>query len=157
MANNLDEELFSAFEKKNIEKAKELIDKGANINYQKNDGRTALSMASDMGLEPQVELVDFLLKNGADVNIPDDSGYAPLHYSTRIGSWIKITELLVKNGADVNAKQFLGLTPFHFAAETGSLKLVKFLIENGADTSDKTVLRHAKGRAKVYLKELLKG
>ena len=43
------------------------------------------------------------------------------------------TDKLIKAGADVNQQEAQGWTPLNFAAGKGNLRLVKLLVENGAD------------------------
>lgn len=45
--------------------------------------------------------------------------------------------LLIKAGANVNARGYEDVTPLHDAALDGQLKLVKLLVERGADPTSK--------------------
>lgn len=53
---------------------KELISRGANINYQNSAGRTALHVACNPG---NVEIIKLLLDHGADLSITDNQGKTP--------------------------------------------------------------------------------
>jgi len=107
---------------------------------------TALHAAAHRG---HVEIVEFLLKQGANVNVKDGDGYTPLHNtadSSLKSSPPKKTEanrnriaaLLLKHGAFVNATTIGGLTALHGAVSTNNVALVQLLLENGADPNIQT-------------------
>jgi len=86
----------------------------------------------------QVDVLEALLRNGADVNVRGHYGNTPLHVATAFGkSNITIVKLLVTHGADVNAKNDSGNTPLHNAAAMCNIEIIKFLIANGADVNVK--------------------
>ena len=75
-----------------------------------------------------VGVVKYLVFNGANVNVKNKYGTAPLHLANDVG----IAEFLVSNGANVNEKNVHGITPLHFA---GNSKIAKYLISKGADVN----------------------
>ena len=102
---------------------------------------TALHAAAYKG---HVDIAEFLINNGANVNVKDKDGYTPLHntaHSFLRGDPPKSTEadrnrtaaLLLENGALVNATTNHGGTPLHLAVSTNNVGLVQLLLENGAD------------------------
>lgn len=78
-----------------------------NVNVRFDDGQTSLHIASIMGHSPVVE---YLLKNGADISAQDSSGATALHESVRYGN-IDIITLLLNYGANPNARDNIGKTP----------------------------------------------
>lgn len=87
------------------------------------------------------------VKNGADVNIRNDSGYYPLHIAASKGK-IGAVKYLVRKGAEIDAisfppqkddralvlgDKFSGLTPLHMAALYGQTEVVKYLLKKGAN------------------------
>ncbi|GAB2764600.1 ankyrin repeat domain-containing protein [Salinimicrobium soli] len=106
------------------------------VNSFSPDGFTPLGLASFFGF---YEGVDFLLKKGADPNLPAQNSFkvAPLHSACAISNY-EIAKLLLKNGAEVNVAQAGGVTPLHSAAHNGQDRLVQLLLEHGADTHAKT-------------------
>ncbi|RYE26568.1 MAG: ankyrin repeat domain-containing protein [Sphingobacteriaceae bacterium] len=83
------------------------------INYQ-------LINASRTGDLAQIEN---LLKQDAAINFQDDKGYTPP----------EIAELLIANGANLNLQHGNGGTALMFATMFGRNKLVKILLDHGAE------------------------
>ena len=68
-----------------VETAKFLIGKGANVNVQHKDGGTPLHGAAFLG---QVEIVKLLLENKAEVNVRNNKGETPLDSAS--AEWSKV-------------------------------------------------------------------
>jgi len=56
----------------------ELLNKGANINERDDAGVTPLLYAVGLG---RYDLVEFLVENGADPSLPDNSGLTPVEFA----------------------------------------------------------------------------
>ncbi|KAL1794408.1 hypothetical protein ACET3X_007829 [Alternaria dauci] len=113
-----------------------LISKGADVNATRGDGygRTALQAACECGNE---RIVDLLLENGAEVN--EDVGSFGGQSALASAVWAHhfgIVKKLLDLGADINqpGSEELGHTALSAAAQLGNLKMLDFLIENGANT-----------------------
>ncbi|XP_041773051.1 protein phosphatase 1 regulatory subunit 12A isoform X11 [Anopheles merus] len=78
------------------------------------------------------EEVEWLLKNGADIDTANVDGLTALHQAC-IDDNLDMVEFLVQKGADVNRKDNEGWTPLHATASCGFLSIARYLIENGAD------------------------
>jgi len=133
-----------------------LIYKGANVNLQDNDGKTALLWAASNSL-PNAEI---LVANGADVNIAANDGMTPFLQATLGVSSGKVTlemcDLLRKKGADINASltknSAMGWNALHYAVINGDVELVIYLIKYGANINKAT----ADGSTPLYLAEIAK-
>jgi hypothetical protein len=66
---------IASIDKDNIETISLLIKKGANVNAKGRDGYSLLHRASKYGY---FNVVNFLIDNGAELNIEDSYGYTPL-------------------------------------------------------------------------------
>ncbi|KAL5378938.1 hypothetical protein DPSP01_008744 [Paraphaeosphaeria sporulosa] len=85
------------------------------------------------------DFVDWLLENGAEVEIATNSSHGPLaHSSLQIASKdgkISLVGTLLNKGADVNARpaKYHGATALQFAAMNGHFGIANLLINAGAD------------------------
>ncbi|RYP78164.1 hypothetical protein DL769_003245 [Monosporascus sp. CRB-8-3] len=137
-----------------------LLEKGADVAAQTDDGRSALYLATYLRLP---EIARLLLEYGADVNQtikkraygydprrPYVDGVTALHQAAGNGSE-EIARLLVDAGADVNAVDKDGMTALHEAVTHGceSIAIVDLLLAHGVDINahhggkKATVLHHA--------------
>jgi len=98
-------------------------------------GYAPLHWAADQG---HVEIVNILLKFGADVDIKTNDNETPLHFAAWMGR-PKVVKILLENGADVNARERMWLTPLdklvsHVKKPISKnyLEAAKILLENGA-------------------------
>ncbi|KAE8443266.1 hypothetical protein EG329_002054 [Mollisiaceae sp. DMI_Dod_QoI] len=88
-------------------------------------GKTPLHLAAAHDWD---DIVELLLKHGADVQAKSDGSWTPLHNACEIGSE-KIVRILLNANSDVNAKLLNGMTALHIAAQGGHLEVVKCLLE----------------------------
>lgn len=84
-------------------------------NTQGTNGETLLFLAAKQGNK---EMVELLLTQGAEVNIPAPGGYTPLHAAAQNGQE-DIILLLLKNNADINAVTDDGQSPMELAIKCG--------------------------------------
>ena len=139
---------------RNIDVIKYLVSKKANINAQDNKGDTALNKTLDTSDEGSIDILDFeianfLIEQGADVNIKNKREYTPLIYlGMGEGNFnnksfqeyrIKLAEVLLEKGADINAQDYEGYTSLIWACASSGSRFaepyVKFLVEKGADVN----------------------
>lgn len=130
-----------------LEIVKLLVEADADIEQQGPQGNTPLAAAAGVGNSP--DIVEYLLNNGANVNVRGYGGTTALYQSVR-SKKAQIAELLILHGANVNAKTDDGWTPLHFAATNGMEATTKLLIDKGVnvnskDAEGKTSLAWARG------------
>jgi hypothetical protein len=126
--------LFDEAEKKEYNLVKQIIDeKKVDINYTNEDGETPLIVASQLGYLPVCKL---LINSGADVKSVDKYKQTALHWASLKGH-LSICELLISSGADVNYADEYERTPLHLASENNHFLVCKLLIHSGADVNRK--------------------
>lgn len=121
----------------NIETARFLISKGTEINGRDVDGCTPLYYIAKEGKnKSHLDMIGFLLDQGADVRAQCKDGASALLYARKID----IVKLLVSRGADMNAISRNGVTPLEVQLMEGDMDLLpaddgipEFLIQAGAD------------------------
>ncbi|XP_046850055.1 poly [ADP-ribose] polymerase tankyrase-1-like isoform X2 [Xenia sp. Carnegie-2017] len=105
----------------------------SNINCCDSQGRNSTPLHLAAGYN-HLEVAEYLLETGADVNAQDKGGLIPLHNASSYGH-LDIAALLIKHKADVNATDRWHFTPLHEAAQKGRTQLCALLLAHGADPS----------------------
>ncbi|HET8760468.1 MAG TPA: ankyrin repeat domain-containing protein, partial [Nitrospiria bacterium] len=107
-----------------------LMDKGANVNSRNRAGETPL-MAALMGLvrgrQEQLDVVNWLLAAGADVNAAPPTGVPPLAWAARNGNR-DLVEAIMKRGVTAEAKAMA----LDDAIQFGKIAVIETLIDHGA-------------------------
>ena len=116
-----------------LEMAKYLLDEGAMVEGNDDLGAFTPLMETSM-----LEMVQLLVKRGANVNAKNKMDYTPLHKA--VFNWMgadpdekdceKIMQLLIEKGADVNAQDKNGDSPLMKAVQKSTP--VKILLAKGA-------------------------
>eukprot|EP00741_Cyanophora_paradoxa_P022765 tig00021517_g21986.t1 len=132
-----------AASKGELDEVKRLVLRGLNVDAGDYDNRTVLHLAAAEG---NMKVVDFLIQQGADVNIQDRWGHVPLQDAIRY-KHDAIAQLLVSKGAILPRADaaMYATSPGAFlpradaamqcqrAAAAGDVKQLGRLIENGVD------------------------
>lgn len=90
----------------------------------------------DACLRRDLNRVNDLLDNGADVNFVSEVGITPLI----VAVWsekIEIVKLLISKGADINARSADKRTVLIHACEIEDIDIIKLLLDSGANTDEK--------------------
>ena len=122
-----------------------LLENGIDINAKDSEGFTPLILAiNDVVLPTELDgdekvarggredVVELLLKHGANPNLADPAGNTPLHHAAQEDRRV-ILRLLLENKGDPNYKNSEGATPLHVATQSPSLRAAELLIKNGAN------------------------
>ena len=86
-----------------------------------------------------LELMDWLITQGADINVKDEYERTPLHYHAQVNNVEKVA-LLLEKGADIEAQDKYKNTPLHFAEYNA--EVAQLFIQKGADIKAKDNMGH---------------
>ena len=148
--------IFSA-EKNYPEILQTLLENGADIDAEDKAQRTALDWSIIMqsteaedilkekgapsGAEKSfiaaiqtnnIDMVNALIEQGADINEPAYTSKAPIHYASHSRN-IDILKLLISKGADLEAETELGVTPLGYAVGLNQPENCRVLLQSGSD------------------------
>jgi ankyrin repeat protein len=118
------------------------VDRGANVNFPDREdcGRTPLIIAVSASCRTTVE---WLMRNGADVNKFDFLHFTPLHHAVQTGN-LAIVEMLARAGALIDSPSVYNWTPLLYAVatfrpDTNALAVIRCLVSFGADVTHEAV------------------
>ena len=140
----------------NLEILKMLVERGGNVNarYGGIGGSSVLIYA--VGDGQNLEMVEYLISKGADVNYVSKTQKSALLWACDIGSF-ELAKCLIDNGADVCQHDEDRESCLMYAAKRGNFQLVQMLVQKGANVMEKsnfgrTVLHYAnEGRNKEVI------
>ncbi|XP_020361276.1 histone-lysine N-methyltransferase EHMT2 isoform X2 [Oncorhynchus kisutch] len=109
-----------------------LVQAGAKLDIQDKSMRTPLLEAI---VNNHVEVTRYLVQSGACVYHIEEDGYTGLHHAAKLGSLDIVTLLLETGQVDINAQDSGGWTPIIWAAEHKHIKVIRALLNRGADVT----------------------
>ncbi len=92
-------------------------------------GQTAMHIVTE---RRDLQWIRFLAQRGANPNIRDKNGVAPIQLAVTLG-FVDGVEALIKAGADINVKNSAGETPLIAAVHRRDVPLVRLLLEKGGN------------------------
>ena len=140
-----------------LERVRQLLEQGLDVNQVDADGRTPLMMDA---FEGYTEVVDLLLNSGAEVDHRDGAGRTAVMYASS-GPFPQTVELLIQSGAQVNRIDTVeGWTALMVAAAEGHQPVVEVLLRHGADIEitdqdGDAAIDHARERGQTHIVDLL--
>ncbi|MCX6556248.1 MAG: ankyrin repeat domain-containing protein [Candidatus Aminicenantes bacterium] len=144
------DDIFAPVKKGELDSVKTLLEKDpALLNARGESDRTPLLEAV---LSRQPAVFEFLLEKGADFNLVNKEGFAPVHFAAFLGE-TELVKMLIAKGAPltVNAN-VIGATPLDLAVSAGRREMVELLIAKGAPLN----LKDKKGNTPL-IKAVLSG
>lgn len=106
-----------------------LVEAGVDVNFQNEQGDTALHIAARNGHEDCAEalLAATEGKHRINIELPDkDFGWTPIHIAC-VNGHMGVVQLLHKAGADINKKDYSSWTPMEHAALRGHIDIARYL------------------------------
>uniref|UniRef100_A0A8C7VRW8 Protein phosphatase 1 regulatory subunit n=1 Tax=Oncorhynchus mykiss TaxID=8022 RepID=A0A8C7VRW8_ONCMY len=103
---------------------------GEVVNCANADGITALHQAC---IDGSMEVMVFLLAQGANINQVDSEGWTPLHVAATCGN-LEITDFLLQQGASLTAVNCDGDVPLDIAEDEATESLLhQYMVRQGVD------------------------
>lgn len=103
---------------------------GVNLNYIDSTGDSYLQNV--IGKNTNYDILEFLINNGANINLVDSQYGSALHKAVFIVDYLLI-EYLLNRGANINVVDNDGETPIYWAIRCGNEEMVEFLLSHNAD------------------------
>lgn len=132
---NINKELLLAAHRGELDKVKQLLDAGADVNYRNEDSMTPLMFAVT---SDHLDIVNELIRRSADITTAAMNGATALHLAANFGH-IEILKKIIDTHLaelnDLNAQDNRGQTALHGAAEGGMVNSVMLLLQKGADAT----------------------
>ncbi len=159
----LDRRLIAAAWDDDVDRARSLIARGADVNAKDDTEQSAYLIATSEGY---LDLLELTLRNGAQVNSKDSFNGTGLIRAAERGHW-DIAGRLVQAGVSIDHVNNLGWTALHEAVILGdggrsALDTVRVLVAAGADVSvpaerdGQTAYEHAKSQGYDAIADLLR-
>lgn len=139
VAQKMNEDMMRAILRCDLDAARDLINRGADINYQNKSKNTPLLLAVNQNWS---EMARFLIERKADVNKTDESGQTAIMVTAAKGN-LDIFQLLMQAGADINGKNTGEVTTLAYAAQGGNLNIFEALVAKGADVNCRDKYYHS--------------
>ncbi|XP_067650458.1 serine/threonine-protein phosphatase 6 regulatory ankyrin repeat subunit B-like [Haliotis asinina] len=126
--------LHDACEKGNLTRVRDILSRSLDdVNRRaKKYGRTPLMTAAKKG---HYQIVEFLIRKGANVSHVDNNGDSTLHWACSGGHVDIVKHLLSNYSADINSRGHLGRTPLMTTVYHGHRQVFDVLLELGANAS----------------------
>ena len=102
------------------------------VNAGNKEGKTVLMFAAESNSS---DVVQVLLKAGADVNAKDKQDRTVLIWAVVGKAKPEVISMLLDVGADINVKDKQNMTPLMFAVKNNSSEIVQVLLDAGANVS----------------------
>ena len=120
------QDIFEAVAAGDLAKVKAIVEADPQALEARNNYRqTPLILAIQ---KKKLEVAEFLLARGADVDAKETSGATPLSYAIT-GGFTGLAKTLVERKADIDAPAMWGMSPLPFALEFGRKDIAEMLAD----------------------------
>ena len=127
-------DVIREIQNQDMEGVRAIISKNKDIlNNKDSEGNYMLNVAV---LGGNIEIVKYLVSQGADINIKDSAGKPPLQIAIHEGK-VELIKYFLSEKADVNMKDYFNETSLHKATHKGEIEIVKLIVSHGAHLNTK--------------------
>ena len=121
--------LHTAIDMSHLKIAELLINRGADLDKQDNDGNIPLHLAAVKGSQHE-KLVKSLIEKGdkEQLSRQNNKGNTPLHIAAKTGHF-RVVQLLLDHQVPVEITNYDGDTPLHLSAQSGDATCVKMILD----------------------------
>lgn len=126
-----------------IEIIKYLLDNKVDVNSQSQIGLTAMMLISSFYYDDEyveyknlfIDIANLLIAAKCDLNLQNEDGDTALHMCSSYAGKesLEIAKIIVKAGACIDIQNYKGWTPLMTACSWNEIKVIKFLVDSGAD------------------------
>jgi len=120
--------LFNAIENNEISKIRDVINRGLDVNILDDELEITPLIFLLQQENINIDIVNFLIENGADLNARDEEDNSVLH----LVNDVKIAEILLNAGANINSINMHGDSPLFMAY---NVDIAKIFIDKGLDVN----------------------
>ncbi|CAM9647184.1 unnamed protein product [Lampetra planeri] len=129
MAALLPQGLLACVEENNVAGLLVLLESCSSVDERNEIGQTVLMLAAEQG---SLEIVQELLKRGANCNLEDDDSWTALISASKEGH-LDIVRELIQNNADIEHREMGGWTALMWAAYKGRTDVARLLLDHKAN------------------------
>lgn len=125
--------------KRDLLRIQMIILEGYNINEQNAFGQSLLhavffdTLENSVNPSMAIKVLEFLIDNGADVNMVDKRNWSPLLYAIAANYTDESIYLINTKKILLNKQFYEGRTALHYAVIKNNIAVTKHLLEKGAD------------------------
>ena len=123
--------IHMAASKGNAEVVRLLVEHGADIEAEDEDGWTAVFYAA---LSGDLETIQYLCDQGADIQRTTGEGFTPLIAGMENGQ-LEVARLLVELGVDIHARDSYGGSALWLSVQNQKPQILEYLISLGAEVN----------------------
>ena len=152
-------EIHKAIEAGELSRVKALVGADADVINQPDDSRDRSLPLHIAAIAGELEIIDYLIANGATVDAYDRDESTPLMVAC-LRRQAEAAELLLRHGAVMEHTDLNGATPVSFAMSSGNMEVIQLLLKTGIDFSTQnpnngTYMHPAAASGNVEILELL--
>ncbi|XP_037541917.1 kinase D-interacting substrate of 220 kDa B isoform X2 [Nematolebias whitei] len=121
--------LFSYVEEENLAALRVHLDRFKEVDGRSDNGQTPLMLAAEQG---SLEIVQELLRRGANVNLDDVDCWSALISAAKEGH-VEVVKELLENSAYIEHRDMGGWTALMWASYKGRVEITRMLLEEGGN------------------------